>query len=109
MSALLITASVLYRVPVDVQFIIPIAYFVSLVVCSVVRSAIRSTWLRYLLSLMFIASFAAMWFIMLVDDDLWRIVIPVIVFFGGAAGLWGWFRALLKAFKNLGDDNSYLR
>jgi hypothetical protein len=109
MSNLVTFATTLYQVPLDVQYIIPIAYFVSLAICSVVRLLVGKTWLRYTLCFLFLLSFAAMWFIMLVDDSLWRVVIPGIVLFGGAAGLWGWFRALMKAFKNLGDPNSYLK
>ncbi len=96
-----------YQVDLDQQFVIPILYFVPLIVCALLHKYSPRI-LSLVVGSIFIACTAYFAYILYFDYSIWKYVMPVIVVFGGLSGLSGWIRFLLKKIKNIGDDDSYL-
>jgi hypothetical protein len=98
--SLLLFAIDLYRVNIDMPFIVSIAYIIPLLICVLLREFVHG-WLRYLLAAAFTASFGALWYLLQVDNSPWQFIIPALITFGAAAGLWGWLHRILDSLKKL--------
>lgn len=96
-----------YDVPLDDQYIYLIAYIVPLVLGSMLRRFVGGK-LSYILGGIFAVSFAAYWVMVMIDQPLNRIIVPIIILVGIASGLSAGIRFLLKKVKNIGDDNKWI-
>ncbi len=96
-----------YDVPLDDQYIYLIAYIAPLVVGSMLRRFVGGK-LAWILGGLFAVSFAAYWVLVMIDQPLNRIIIPVIILVGIASGLSSGIRFILKKIKNLGDDDKWI-
>ena len=108
LTALIFAASKFepYKVDLDPQFVIPIFYFVPLLICALLHK--YSPKIIYaIVGVIFTACAAYLAYILYLDYAIWKFVMPVIVVFGGLSGLSGWIRFLMKKIRNIGDDDSY--
>jgi len=92
--------TVLYAVNADNALLIPAAYFTALLVCILLREFVQG-WLKWVLALLFLASFGTFWYIFLLDYSPWSYILPAIVLFGCISGLWNWIRDIAKDVKEL--------
>lgn len=95
-----------YKVELETQYVIPLLYFSTLVVCALLHK--YSPRVLYLIAgIIFTGSVAYFAHVLYIDYPIWKFAMPVIVVFGGLSGLSGWIRFLMKKIKNIGDDDSY--
>lgn len=97
-----------YNVPLDDQYIYLLAYIIPLVLGSMLRRFVGGI-LSWILGGLFTASFIAYWVMVLIDQPLNRIIVPVIILVGMASGLSAGIRYILKKIKNIGDDNFWVK
>jgi hypothetical protein len=93
-------STVLYTVNIEPALAIPVVYFIALLVCVLLREFTHGP-LRYILALLFVGSFSALWFIMMSDYSPWQIVLVLVIIAGGISGLWNWIRDIFSDVKKL--------
>ena len=96
-----------YKVDLDPQFVIPIFYFVPLIIC-VLLFKYAPRILALLTGIIFTASAAYLAYVLYYDYAIWKFVMPVVAVLGGLSGLSGWFRFVLKKIKNIGNDDKWV-
>jgi hypothetical protein len=48
---------------------------------------------------LFIGSFTWLWWVLMLDDNLWRIIVLLVIVIAGVVAIWGWLRKLLGELK----------
>jgi hypothetical protein len=90
----------LYTVNVDTALAVPIVYFMSFIVCVLLREFTHGI-LKYSLATFFIASFSFVTYVMMLDYAPWDIILVLIIIFGGFTGLWSWLGDIIKDVKKI--------
>ncbi len=96
-----------YKVDIDPQFLIPIFYFVPLLV-GVVLHKYTPKLLSLIFGLVFTGCAAYLAYVLYLDYAIWKYVMPVVTILGGLSGTSGWFRFIVKKIKNIGDDDKFI-
>lgn len=94
------TLQTLYHFNVEIAFAIPLVYFAALVVSILIREFMHG-WLRVVAAVLFLGSFSALWFVIMLDNNPWQYVFPAVVLLGGASGLSRVLRSILKDIEKL--------
>lgn len=91
---------VLYRVDIELGVIIAMVYTIAYVSAFLTNEFIGG-WLRYVMLVVFTGSFAALWWILLLDSSIaQRLIILGVILFGGVSGFWHFIGDLFEAIKN---------
>lgn len=93
-------AAVLYTVNMDIAIALPIVYFVSFIVCVLLREFTHGI-IRYALAILFAVSFIFVIVEMMLDYQPWDIILAITVLFGCTSGLWRWIRDVFKDIKKV--------
>lgn len=94
------TVEALYTFKLDIIYAIPLVYFISLMVGVLLREFTRGA-LRYSLAVLFVISHSVLWIALMLDNNPWQFVLPVIVVFGVLSGLSKTLRAVLRDLQRL--------
>lgn len=89
-----------YVVNLDPSLSIPIIYFSSLIIAVLLREFVQG-WLRYALAILFLSTFAALWYELMKDYSPWQYIDPAVALVGGLSGLWNWLRRAVKDIEKL--------
>lgn len=100
----------LYNVDLELQYQLPIVLFTGYGLCSVMRLTVLNGKPKYALFILFTITYSLMWYILMLDNGIiTRIMVVAIAIFGCLSGISPGVKYLLQKFKNLGDDNSFIR
>jgi hypothetical protein len=90
----------LYAVHMDAALSIPIAYFIAVIGSVLIREFTKG-WLKYILALIYLGSFAATWYVLFLETSPLNYILVSVVLFGGVSGLSDWVRNIIRDIQKL--------